>query len=556
MKSFLLRGLALPLLLLLTGFSASAQTWHWATRAGSPDHDWIEATATDANGNVYVIGNFSGRANIYGTLLTSAGGTDVFVAKLLSVGIWDWAVQLGSRGDDYAGDIVVAGGNVYVTGSFADTTRFGPRTLISDGGPDVFVAKLSAGSGAWLWGVRAGGPGHDEGAGLAVNSSGTVFVTGQFGGATARFGTVNLTNAGPAGTTDAFLGRLAAGTGVWQGAIRAGGTGSEVLGRTVLDSQGALLVLGAFDSPTVAFSSNITVTNAGSGTTDAFVAKLPATGTSWQWVTRLGGANHDVARDLITDAARNAYVTGWFGSDSLRLGTSRLANAGAVGTTDAFMAKISPTGAWQWGTRAGSPADETSHHMVADGTDLLIAGELGGTIDAGRARVTNVGPAGTTDLYVARLTNTGTWIDVVRAGGLGDERPGGLVATGGGTVVVTGAFDGPSLAFGGISLANNDPTGATTDFFAAQLDARLLNAVPADLPAAAGFDLWPNPAHEVVHLTGLPAEGATVQIIDALGHTVYTSSLAPHTSHLDLTGLPAGVYFVRSGERMQRLVVE
>ena len=56
-----------------------------------------------------------------------------------------------------------------------------------------------------------------------------------------------------------------------------------------------------------------------------------------------------------------------------------------------------------------------------------------------------------------------------------------------------------------------------------------------------------------------PADGggvSTARGYDALGRVVHTSHLAPGTSHLDLNGLPPGLYTVRTGTQARRLVVE
>lgn len=102
-------------------------------------------------------------------------------------------------------------GNVYVTGVFQGTVDFdtGPSTynLTSAGDKDVFVAKYSA-TGTLVWAISLGGTGTDTGNGIAVSSSGNVYVVGGFSN-TATFGsgsaTVSLTSAG---STDAFVAKL------------------------------------------------------------------------------------------------------------------------------------------------------------------------------------------------------------------------------------------------------------------------------------------------------------------------------------------------------------
>ena len=83
----------------------------------------------------------------------------------------------------------------------------------------------------------------------------------------------------------------------------------------------------------------------------------------------------------------------------------------------------------------------------------------------------------------------------------------------------------------------------------------LLTGLPAAAPPAA-FTLVPNPATGAVRLSGAPA--GPVQVFDATGRLVRTASRAPGESEtsLDLTGLTLGLYSVRCGTLVRRLVVE
>ncbi len=93
---------------------------------------------------------------------------------------WLWAVRAGSAEEDLGAAISGDGsGNVYVTGLFAGTVVFGSLMLTSAGGTDVFVAKLDT-SGNWLWAVRAGGADYEHGYGIHTTSGGVSYITGYF----------------------------------------------------------------------------------------------------------------------------------------------------------------------------------------------------------------------------------------------------------------------------------------------------------------------------------------------------------------------------------------
>lgn len=114
----------------------------WSRRFGYPGGG---ATGVgldlDTKNNVFVTGRFTGQIDFGGGLLTSAGKRDVFVAKLSSKGTHLWSRRFGDKEDQYATGTAFAGG-LFITGYFSGSVDFGLGSLVSAGGTDVFVAKL------------------------------------------------------------------------------------------------------------------------------------------------------------------------------------------------------------------------------------------------------------------------------------------------------------------------------------------------------------------------------------------------------------------------------
>src|SRR5262245_51253839 len=112
--------------------------------------------ATDSFGNVYVAGYFVNSMDADPGpgefLLTSGAGTASFVAKYSALGTLDWAYALSAGLPDLDLD---AGNNVYVTGTLQGTATFGSTTLTAQGYSDVFLTKLSS-AGVFQWATRFG----------------------------------------------------------------------------------------------------------------------------------------------------------------------------------------------------------------------------------------------------------------------------------------------------------------------------------------------------------------------------------------------------------------
>ena len=78
---------------------------------------------------------------------------------------------------------------------------------------------------------------------------------------------------------------------------------------------------------------------------------------------------------------------------------------------------------------------------------------------------------------------------------------------------------------------------------------------PTLVPKAAPvFSLAPNPASTQVRITGTEAH-QLITLLDVTGRVVRTSNEQQETRKLDLRGLPAGMYVVRAGAQVRRLVV-
>ena len=113
--------------------------------AGTPAHLWSRgfggtngagghSVAVDGSGNVIMTGYFSGTVNFGGADLTSAGATEIFLAKFSANGVHQWSQRFGSTSHDQGNSVAVDGsGAVIVTGTFAGTVNFGGSNLTSAG---------------------------------------------------------------------------------------------------------------------------------------------------------------------------------------------------------------------------------------------------------------------------------------------------------------------------------------------------------------------------------------------------------------------------------------
>ena len=540
----------------------SARAVATATAAVVDNLSVVSATAVDAVGNVYLAGSFKNSVVLGGTTLTSLGDRDVFMAKFSPVSNQVvWAQRAGGTGSDYAAALAVSGTSVYVVGSFSGApASFGTTILSNAGRTDAFVAKLvDAGpTGSFAWALRAGGTESDNATALAVSGSG-VYVGGHFSSPMVGFGSINLTSAG---SYDVFVAKLTdAGTsGGFAWVQRAGGNNADFVSALGV-SGNSLYVAGEFYGPTAVFGSTTLVNanaSASAGSSDVFVAKLVDVGLSgnFAWAERAGGLDLDYAAGLAVSGA-SVYVAGNFLSPTASFGPATLVNAG-LNNADVFVAKLTdagPTGGFAWAQRAGGAGEDAATALAVSGTSVYIVGAFDSPTASFGAN--SLASAGAFDAFAAKLVDAGSsgnfaWAQ--RAGGTGRDVAYELLLSGT-SMYVAGAFASPTASFGAITLTN--PTPNTNLGFLASLTDPTLTATAAGRvlnPA----QLFPNPARRTATLR-LPAGTPSAPLIltDALGRAVrrYPAPAGPETA-LDLNGLPAGLYLLRGAGPAQRLAVE
>ena len=167
---------------------------------GSNGGEIATAIALDANKNIYLTGGFSSPALHLGTfsLLLGTSIDNMFIVKLDSMGIVQWANSAGMASYNYGSSLCVDNNdNIYVAGYYnGQTITFGAYTLTNAGQNthDIFLTKFKS-TGIILWAKTAGGP-QDDAPTSVVTDGTNIFMTGTFSSPMLNFGTFHLTNVG------------------------------------------------------------------------------------------------------------------------------------------------------------------------------------------------------------------------------------------------------------------------------------------------------------------------------------------------------------------------
>jgi hypothetical protein len=254
-----------------------------------------------------------------------------------------------------------------------------------------------------------------------------------------------------------------------------------------VDSQGDVVAAGLFSG-----TATIGPRTVSAQSPDAlFVAKLDPVG-QVRWAEVLhGGLDRAAGYGVAVDAADGVYVSGPC-STSARLGDSTLAIAS---DTSLVVAKLGPTGEPIWLRRAASSSGWTQtagvdplYRVAIDSSGAItLAGTFAGKLSFGAKTLVAQGPS---ELFVARLEETGVLRWAVTAGGAGVERLGGMALDPTGNCFLTGMFSG-TASFGGITRS----AGGANDLFLAKLDPSCVFVAAYTTPKAirSGQDLVVDP---------------------------------------------------------------
>ncbi len=268
------------------------------------------AVAVDAAQNVYLAGyvDAGGLTTTNAAQAAPGGNKDAFVAKVSADGArLLYLTYWGGAGLDLASAIAVDGaGNAYITG-WTTSTNFpvsgaAPQKTLA-GSFDAFAASFDA-TGQRRFSTYLGGKGADHGSGIALDSQGSVYITGTssstnfLAAATAR----TLGGAKSAGSASrAFVAKLSGDGSTVTYLTLVGGSGSDRGAAIAVDGLGSAFILGDTTSSDFPVTTNAvqTMRRGDEGNRNDFVAKLNPAGDGLVYATYFGGTGSEALDDLV-----------------------------------------------------------------------------------------------------------------------------------------------------------------------------------------------------------------------------------------------------------------
>lgn len=378
-------------------------------KGASTTADFGTSVSSLPNGEVALAGS---TGNINPNPFKIQTSTSTFVGKYDGAGVNVWYSPLG--GNSSVAQIATdAAGNIYIVGSSQGTISYFGSTAISSvgtntlGSQNIIVAKYSN-AGALQWAKAVGSSGFEYGTGIAVDTNGDVYVTG-YNDATGP-GIVDFEpgNASAAFSIygNAFLLKLTTnGNYIWHKIIPVGGYNYHSV---CVDNNNVYLA-------TQAAGSNLNINPAGAsytvttngGSFDILLAKYRLNGTLVNAKVIGSNANNDYSRGIEVKGNRLALfgaVSGTAINMNGYLATPTVSISTNGTSKDGFIAVYDTNLVCQWAKPiGGSIADETWGGAFDNAGNVLVSGQYQGTV--AQPCNFNIGSVGT---FTAASNSTST----------------------------------------------------------------------------------------------------------------------------------------------------
>ncbi|MBX7142153.1 MAG: T9SS type A sorting domain-containing protein [Chitinophagales bacterium] len=538
-----------------TSLYSQSPSLGWALNFGVYGADEGHDIAIDKFGNVLTTGEFEATVDFDpGTQtheLTSHGEEDIFIQKLDPLGNYLWAVSMGT-GDYQTGYAIASDneGSVVTAGYFVGTVDFDPGietfNLTADYG-GIFIQKLNS-SGEFIWAIQMDDPIGTDLISIAVDLNDNVYSSGYFTDTVDFDPGINEYKLICSGISNVFIQKLSpAGNFQWAKSFECDSYATSF--SLTIDEKGNLYSTGSFSGSMDFDPGPDTFQIICSSEEDMYIQKLDSNG-NFLW------AKSEVASDIsseswgtaiTSDSLNNVYVAGVFaGSVDADPG---LGNVQIVsnGSSDVLILKLDSAGNFKWVKSIGSISVDRSYSIKLDALDnVYVTGGFKESADFNPGNDTfQLTSQGWQDIFILKLDSSGDFEWARSMGALGSDVGFALELDAMNNLYATGFF-GLEVDF--------DPSSDSLILNAESFDVFILKwgdvATGISLDNSANYmTVFPNPTSTTIHLQ-LPSTPATITLFNLLSQKMKEEKVSGGDVIVDVSELPAGLYVVRTEEKM------
>jgi len=309
----------------------------------------------------------------------------------------------------------------------------------------------------------------NQGNGICLDASGTVYVAGSYSGNVdldPGTGTISSTTADYA--SDGYIQKInASGTLIWAKVLKSVGMYTNTsCSRIGTDANGNVYIAGIFTNTTNLAPAPASHPATSNGYADVFVSKLDPNG-NFLWTYTFGNAQNDIVEDMVVDAAGSVYLTGPV-NGTIDFDPSA-AEHSITGSNDIYALKISSSGNFEWLLSVVDAGDGYIYGISLDNANhVLISGNFNGTVDFDPSptqtyTLTRSGGATGFILVLDKNTTAFSWVYTTNE----EDRINvlGVTADSTGNIYATGTFDTKTDFDNSTGVSYLEPENSYADIF-------------------------------------------------------------------------------------------
>ncbi|NPA46738.1 MAG: BspA family leucine-rich repeat surface protein, partial [Chlorobi bacterium] len=366
--------------------------------------------------------------------------------------VYDWVKTIGGNNDDYGNDVATdAAGNVYVTGTFSGTVDFdpGPGTyILTSSTPSMFVIKLDA-DGQLIWvklirSLNVGGGVFPRN--ITLDNTGNILIAGIFfrgvdfdPGPNSYIRYSNIHN-----KADVFILKLTpSGNFIMQKQFKTASSSYSALNNItdlVTDNNNNIYTIGLYRTR-IEVNPGLANYYLNSNVLQAYLVKLDSAG-NFQWAKTWDTHYWGWQTDLTMDLSGNLLVAGnFYGSSDIDPGPGTY-TINSNGNEDIYLLKLDSDGNFIWAkTIGGIDTDVVADIKIDYNGNILLTGFFEGLTDfdpgPGVYQLTSHGGE---DIFILKLNPGGQLIWVKGIGGTDADGGNAIAPDPAGNILVTGFF--------------------------------------------------------------------------------------------------------------------
>jgi len=305
----------------------------------------------------------------------------------------------------------------------------------------------------WMWSTKEGGLLSEQIQEVAIDDLGNVIVAGNFASISITIGTTTFLNSDTGGyTNDVLIVKYDPNGNLLWAKSGFGSKFHEKAHGLAIDPDGNIIVSGYLGSPYIIFGTD---TLFSAGIDDIFLVKYDPDG-NVIWAKREGGNSEDRSYSATTDSDGNIFLSGYFRSDSLFIGSDTLINSDPIfNHSEVFIVKYDPDGNVLWVKGAYGDNFDYIQSVATDANGNIYAtGQfLSSSLTFGTTTLTNYSGTGEKmDIFLVEYDRNGNLLQAKSFGGSIDDLGASVVIDASGNIILAGYFSSQNITFDTITL--------------------------------------------------------------------------------------------------------